>query len=154
MLVLRYLLFPFRIVRILNVKWMKNYMNIIINLYANIAKLFFLWYINSNSSFLSFIILSKIKIMRDIDDVPLIMINECGQRTWSMFYYLEEDTFRVICACLMEIGVLGCVRTELIGIANNPFLSLLIHPISLNICHGLKAHASIKKMNFHKRVAV
>ena len=39
-------------------------------------------------------------------------------------YYLEEDTFRVICACFMEKGVLGCVRTELIGIANNPFLSL------------------------------
>ena len=140
---------------ILMAKWMKNRMNIKVNLHSNNAKLFLLWYINTNSSFLLLIILSKIKIMRDIDDVPLIMINECGQRTWSMFcYYLEEDTFRVICACFMEIGVLGCVRTELIGIANNPFLSLLIHPISLNICHGLKAHASIKKMNFHKRVAV
>ena len=133
----------------------ENHMNIILNLHSNNAKLFLLWYINSNSSFLSLIIFSKIKIMRDIDDVPLIMINECGQRTWSLFCYnLEEDTFRVICACFMEKGVLGCVRTELIGIANNPFLSLLIHPISLNICHGLKAHASIKKMNFHKRVAV
>ena len=142
-------------VLILIVKWMKNFMNIILNLHSSNAKLFLLWYINSNSSFLSLIILSKIKIMRDIDDVPLIMINECGQRTWSLFCYnLEEDTFRVICACFMEKGVLGCVRTELIGIANNPFLSLLIHPISLNICHGLKAHASIKKMNFHKRVAV
>ena len=140
---------------ILMAKWMKNRMNIKLNLHSNNAKFFLLWYMNSNSSFLSLIILSKIKIMRDIDDVPLIMINECGQLTWSLFCYsLEEDTFRVICACFMEKGVLGCVRTELIGIANNPFLSLLIHPISLNICHGLKAHASIKKMNFHKRVAV
>ena len=55
-------------------------MNILMTLQTHIAKPFLLRYINSNSSYFGFYYpFLKIIIMRDIDDVPLIMINECGQ---------------------------------------------------------------------------
>ena len=134
---------------------MKNNLNIIMTLEAYIAKPFcYGTLILIHPLFGFYCPFLKIIIMRDIDDVPLIMINEYGQCMWSMFC-LKEDTFRVICAYFYgKRCVRMCTKLNWKVSQTTPSSPFLIHPISLNICHGLKAHASIKKMNFHKRVAV